>query len=209
LRRLARDRGGVVMVEFAFVLPLLVLMLLGSFVISDMITCYRKVTVTTRALADMISRSVIPDTSLPPTLQAPSSIATYLNSAGLVMTPYATSNLTVQISELRVCDASHAYVLWSQAQTGSSAITPNQTAGSVVTIPTGLIPSGSPMIPTSADGSDVCNNTTAGTNKTQVGWAGGYLYFAQVNYTYTPAVSYQKSGSTPMADSIYMIPRLN
>lgn len=192
------------MVEFAFVLPLLVLMLLGSFVISDMITCYRKVTVTTRALADMISRSVSP-ASVPAT----STITTYLNSAGLVMTPYPTSNLTVQVSELRVCDATRAYVVWSQAQTGSTTATANQTAGSVVTIPTGLIPSGSPMIPTSADGSDVCNNTTAGTNKTVVGTAGGYLYFAQVNYTYTPAVSYQKSGSTPMADSIYMIPRLN
>lgn len=202
LRRLARHSGGVILVEFALVLPLLVLMLLGSFVISDMIVCYRKVTVTTRALADLVSRSISPS-SVP----ASSTVTTYLNSAELVMTPYSSTNLTVQVSELRVCDATHAWVVWSQAQTGTTAATASQTASTVVTIPTSLITA--PMIPTSPDGSDVCNNTTSSSTKTQVGTAGGYLYYAQVAYAYTPAVSYQASRTTNMADAIYMIPRLN
>ncbi|MDE1915672.1 MAG: pilus assembly protein [Sphingomonadales bacterium] len=203
LRRLRHETGGIALVEFAIVLPVIIMLFVGSFLISDMISCYRKVTSTTRALADLVSRSVSPSAG-----QSTSTITTYLSSAQLVMTPYSAAATTVQISNLRMCDATHAYVVWSQAQTGSTSQTPSLTAGTVVTIPANLVTS--PMVPTSPDGSNVCSNTAPSTaTKTQVGTAGGYLYYAQVSYAYTAAISYSKLTSTIMGDQIFMSPRLN
>lgn len=202
LIRLTRARDGTAAVEFAIVLSVMLAMFLGAYVVSDMIACYRKVTATTRALTDLVSRSVSPSVGV-----GTSTITTYINSADLVMSPFSTANATLQISQLRVCDATHAYVQWSQAQTGSTSVTSSLTAGTVVSIPANLVTS--PMVPSSPDGSNVCSNTTSGTNKTQVGTAGGYLFFGQVAYTYTAAIRLGQPITTTMADQIYMSPRLN
>jgi Flp pilus assembly protein TadG len=203
LRRLARDAGGVAMVEFAIVMPVLLVMFVGCFVISDMISCYRKVTITTRAMTDLVSRNISP------TAGANSSmVSTYMGSAQLVMSPFNTANSTMQISLVRVCDASHAYVVWTQAQTGANSATSSLTAGSVVPIPANMV--SAPIVPSSPDGSDVCNNTAPSTTtKTQVGTAGGYLFYGQVSFAYTPVVRYGTLTTTVMADQIYMSPRLN
>jgi Flp pilus assembly protein TadG len=202
LRRLTRGRDGTATIEFAIVLSVMLTMFLGAYVVSDMIACYRKVTATTRALTDLVSRSVSPSIGV-----STSAITTYINSAGLVLSPFATTRATLQISQLRVCDATHAYVQWSQAQTGSASATPSLTAGTVVSIPANLVTS--PMVPTSPDGSNVCSNTSSGTNKTQVGTAGGYLYFGQVAYAYTAAINLGAPITTNLGDQIYMSPRLN
>jgi Flp pilus assembly protein TadG len=203
LARLARHDGGVAMVEFAIVLPVLLVMFIGSFVVSDMISCYRKVTIATRAMTDLVSRNVSPTGGV-----STSTITTYMTGSQLVLSPFSAANATMQITLLRVCDATHAYVVWTQAQTGSAAATPALTAGTVVTIPANLITS--PMVPTSPDGTDVCYNTAASTaTKTQVGTAGGYLFYGQVAYAYTPVVRYGATATTVMGDQIYMSPRLN
>lgn len=204
LRRLARDESGVAMVEFAVVLPVLITLFVGSYVISDMISCYRKVTSTTRALTDLASRSISPSSA-----PATSTVTTYMSSADLVMSPFDTTKATLQISQLRVCDASHAYVMWSQAQTGTTAATPSQTAGTVVSVPAGVI--SAPMVPTSPDGSNVCSNpaSSGSSTKTAVGSAGAYLFYGQVAFAYTPVIGLGKITTTTMADQIYMSPRLN
>ena len=209
LRRLIRRDDGVAMVEFAIVMPVLLVMFIGCFVVSDMISCYRKVTIATRALTDLVSRNVSPSGGV-----STSAVTTYINSAQLVMSPFNTANTTMQISLLRVCDATHAWVVWTQAQAGGASATSSLTASTVVAIPTSMVTS--PMIPTSPDGSNVCNNTAAvmaaATNpsaKTQVGTAGGYLFYGQVAFAYTPVVRYGTLTTTVMGDQIYMSPRLN
>jgi Flp pilus assembly protein TadG len=52
-RRLACDARGVALVEFAICLPVLILLYLGAYVISDAITCNRKVTRSARAVTDL------------------------------------------------------------------------------------------------------------------------------------------------------------
>ncbi|WP_068083697.1 TadE/TadG family type IV pilus assembly protein [Novosphingobium rosa] len=192
LRRLLHNESGVAMVEFAIVLPVLITLFVSSYVLSDMISCHRKVTATTRALTDLASRSISP-TSTPDT----STVTTYMSSAQLVMTPFDTTKATVQIAQLRICDTSHAYVVWSQAQTGSSAVTPSLKAGAVVDVPSGVISSF--MVPTT---SNACATGVAGTS-------GAYLFYGQVSYVYTPVITYMRSLGTTMADQIYMSPRLN
>lgn len=202
LTSLARDRNGAAMIEFAMVLPVLLGLFLGTFVISDTLHCYRKVTASARTLADLVSRNV-PPSSTP----SANTLTTYMNSAQLTLTPFAAANSTVEIDGLRVCDATRAYVLWTGAQTGSTASAPALTAGTVVNIPANMITT--PMIPTSPDGSNVCNNTTAAPNKTVRGTAGGYLLLGRAVYSYQPVYSFGSMARYNVSDQVYMIPRLN
>jgi hypothetical protein len=94
---LLRDRSGTALIEFAIVLPLLLTLFIGGYVCADMIASARKVTVATRALADLVSRNVSPSSPV-----TSATLTTYLNSAQLVMTPMPASLTTLQITELRL-----------------------------------------------------------------------------------------------------------
>ena len=228
LKRLLRDERGSGLVEFAIVLPFMLVLYLGGYVMSDMIACNRKVTLATRALADMTSRAFSP--TLVAASPSTTSATAFLNAAAVVMTPYGVANATEQISLLRICDQNNAYVVWTQAQTqtpaqiasntataatstltaGTLPSVATQSANSVVALPSGFVAAGSPLIPASPDGSDVCTNYAPGTSTvTQVGTAGAYVWVATINYTYTPAVAYSSFSATTFTDTIYMSPRLN
>lgn len=222
LRRLARSTRGTVLVEFATCMPVLLLLYIGGTGLSDAIACNRKVATATRSLVDLVSRTMSPTIIYndPTSADAKS----YLSASAVVLAPYKLDSAVQQISLLRVCDATHAYVVWTQAQTqnadGSTVTqtTSTYTAGTipksetqagntVVSIPSSMITS--PMIPSSPDGSNVCANLAPGTsNRTQVGTAGGWLFMGQINYTYTPGVSFITLSTTQLSSTIYMVPRL-
>lgn len=222
LRRLAQNTRGAVLVEFAFCLPVLLVLYLGGVSVSDMIACNRKTTIATRSLVDLVSRTMSPAIIYNSPLAA--NARSQLSASAVVMSPYKLNNATQQISLLRVCDATRAYVVWTQAQTqnanGSTVTTTtsNHTAGtlptsgtqlasSVVSIPSNMITT--TMIPTSPDASNVCGNLAPGTStKTQVGTAGGWLFVATITYNFTPGVSFFSLSPTPLSDTIYMVPRL-
>lgn len=222
LRRLREDHRGTVMVEFAICLPVLLLLYIGGSCVSDMIACNRKVTIATRSLVDLVSRTMSPTIVYndPPSANAKS----YLSASAVVLSPYKLDEATEQISLVRVCDATHAYVVWTQAQTQNadgSTVTPatsDQTAGTlpakeaqpaaaIVTIPASMVTS--TMVPTSPDGSNVCANLAPGTaNKTQAGTAGAWLYMGKISYDFTPAVSFFPIKTSVLTRTIYMVPRL-
>lgn len=222
LKRFAQSTHGAVIVEFAICLPVLLLLYIGGSGLSDMIACDRKVAIATRSLADLVSRAMSP-TVIYNNSQS-TSATSYLSASAVVLSPYKLNNATQQISLLRVCDATHAYVVWTQAQTQSAdgntvtATTSNQTAGtlpanqtqsanSVASIPSNMITS--PMVPVSPDGSNVCGNLAPGiANKTQVGTAGGWLFMSQVSYNYTPSATFVSLPATTFSNTIYMVPRL-
>jgi len=222
LRRLISNARGAVLVEFAMCLPVLLILYLGGHAVSDMISCNRKVTTATRSLTDLVSRTMSPSIiyNAPQSANATSD----LSASAVVLAPYNLSRSTEQISLLRVCDATHAYVVWAQAQTQSAdgstvtPTTPTQTAGTlpanqtqlasnIISIPGNMITT--PIIPTSPDGSDVCGNLAPSTSsKTQVGTAGGWLFMGHFSYNYTSSLSYRLFPSRTMTDAIYMAPRL-
>jgi Flp pilus assembly protein TadG len=218
LTRLARDTNASVILEFAIALPLLLTLYIGSYTITDLIACNRKVGIAARTLVDLLSRGQSPSgiAASPSTFSATS----YMNASVITLTPYGVARATEDVALLRVCDATHGYVIWSQAQTQDgagtvTATTPSETAGklnasSVVPIPATMIPSGSPLIPTSPDGSNICTNYAPGTSTTtQVGTAGGYMFVGQVSYTYMPAMTYGFTSVIPLSYYIYMVPRLS
>ncbi len=223
LRRLTQNTRGAVIVEFAFALPVLILMYTGGIYLSDVVGCSRKVTVATRSLVDLVSRTMSPTIIYNDPTSA--SARSHLSASAVVLSPYKLDNATQQISLLRVCDATRAYVVWTRAQTqnvdGSIVdedVDSDQTAGTlpasaaqltanVVTIPANMITSS--MVPVSPDGSNVCDNLAVGTStKTQVGTAGGWLFRGKITYEYEPFVSYLPVGDKTLTDTIYMVPRL-
>jgi Flp pilus assembly protein TadG len=223
LNRLAliwRDSSGAAMFEFVICLPVLCLLYIVSYAVADVVSCSRKVTVATRTLTDLVSRSLSPSAiaSNPSGTDATS----LLSAAALTLTPYSADKATENVALVRVCDSSHAYVIWTQAVTFSgtttSAATPILTAGSlssqsVISLPTGMVTT--PMIPTSPDGSDVCNNySTSTSTTTQVGTSGSFIFLAEVDYTYAPLDSgtqltaFGFPATVPLGTILYMTPRL-
>lgn len=212
LRRLLRDRSGSAMLEFAYVMPVMVLLYIGGYEVSDLIACNRKVGIAARSLTDLASRSLSP-TSI---VSAPSdtSGSAYMNAAAITLTPYPQTNASEELALLRVCDSSHAYVIWAQTNTGTnapviSAFTAGTlTSASVISIPSTMVTS--PMIPTSPDGTNVCSNFNPSTTTNyQVGTVGGFLFYGQVSYAYRSLPNYVIQQPIPMYYSFYMSPRTN
>lgn len=149
VRGAQRFRGasrGVAAVEFAFIAPLMILIYLGTTEVSSGVTTGRKLTLLTRALADLTGRA---------TTNSTSEMTAVFAAGTAIMAPYATTNLQMRISSITVTGATGARVgrvAWSCAKGSSvtgapanaqgqaaSAVYPIQalTANSVYTIPAG------------------------------------------------------------------------
>ena len=96
LRRIASfacDRRGVSAVEFAMVLPLMVTLYLGVVEVSQGVAIDRKVTLTTRTVADLASQvASINNTEM----------SNLLNATAAVIAPYEQSKLKVTVSAVSV-----------------------------------------------------------------------------------------------------------
>lgn len=138
LRRLAADRGGTVLIEFAMAFPVLVLLYLGGYMLSDAIACNRKVTVTARALTDLTTRYVA---------VREADVQMILNASAQVLSPYDVSKATIILSEVQVTSVSQtntqARVVWSRALNGTAL--PDDVS-SRVTLPANMAPVNTYMI---------------------------------------------------------------
>lgn len=118
------DRQGTALIEFAFVLPFLVLLFVGGFQLMDAISAYRKVGGTVRTLADLTTQNtVISDTSADE----------ILNASRQVMAPYSPSNAVLRISQIQVDASNRATISWSRALNGTK-----YADGTAVTLPATL-----------------------------------------------------------------------
>ena len=222
VRKLLRDRSASVLVEFAIVLPILLTMFVGGFILTDMIATNRKVTIATRAITDMVSRSQPPSV-----VSANTDESTVAVAASLILLPRNLTYATETITLLRICNSSpaQAYVVWTQTvtqdNTGTVVTDPitmgSQSNPTIVNLPANEIapiPGTNyyPLAPATTSAGpniNICPNTTGSGNTPLVGSAGAYLFFGQINYSYHPLFQFQGFGITPMSDSIYMSPRLS
>ncbi|WEK43054.1 MAG: pilus assembly protein [Candidatus Sphingomonas colombiensis] len=109
IARLRGDRRGLGAVEFALIAPFLILLYLGGYQLMDATSAYRKVTTTTRTLADVTSQF---------TSVQSADLDNIMGAAASVMTPYPASNATTRISEIAISAAGMPSVVWSRANTG-------------------------------------------------------------------------------------------
>jgi Flp pilus assembly protein TadG len=124
---LLKDRSGIAAVEFAVIVPMMLVMFFGTVEFSSAVAIDRKVTLMARTLANLTSQGQSVNDA---------AIANFRAASGAIMTPYSgplypAPNTTV--SELYIDPATGvARVQWSQ---GSQP----RTAGTPVAIPASLI----------------------------------------------------------------------
>lgn len=130
--RLQRDERGISAVEFALLVPLMITLYLGTVEISQGISADRKVTLTTRTVADLVSQVSSVDNS---------SMTNSLNAAVAVMSPFASTNLKVVVSSVTIDSTGKATVAWSDTYQGTA-----RAKGSTVTLPAALNVSNTSLI---------------------------------------------------------------
>jgi len=122
--RFRQDERGVSAVEFAMLLPLMITLYLGSVEISQGVGIDRKVTLTTRTVADLASQvSSINNTDM----------TNLLNASSSVIAPYDVSKLKVTVSLVTIDANGNAKVTWSDTFQGTK-----RAVGSTVTLPAAL-----------------------------------------------------------------------
>ena len=120
----AQDRRGVSAVEFAMLLPLMITLYLGSVEISQGVGIDRKVTLTSRTVADLASQvSDISNTDM----------TNLLNASSSVVAPYDVSKLKVTVSAVKIDANGTAKICWSDTLNGTK-----RASGSTVTLPAAL-----------------------------------------------------------------------
>jgi len=124
-RGLAADQRGLSAVEFALILPIMLTLLFGAVELGDALTIDRKVNLVTSTLADLVAQSEeITD----------SDMANIFNAATSIMTPYATTTLTMRVTGVNIDANSKATVSWSYAQNNTALAN-----GAAVTVPSALV----------------------------------------------------------------------
>lgn len=125
ISRWRADKRGVAAIEFAFTVPVLLVVYLAGFEISQAMATYRKVSDATVELANVAAQYT--------TMGCPDVISV-MNASSQIMSPYPTQNLTITLSEVATDANNNAVVVWSRTLNCAAGLA----AASPITLPTGL-----------------------------------------------------------------------
>ena len=127
----AGDRRGVAATEFAFIVPLMLVMFFGTVEFCSAIAVDRKVTLMARTLSDLTSQS---------TTVGDSDMSNFFAASTGIMYPYSTTPVNATITELYVDPTTkQATVKWSKGSTPRAV-------GMTVGVPAELLVSGTYLI---------------------------------------------------------------
>jgi len=135
-RGLLTDKKGLAALEFALIVPILFMLLVGTVEFSQALTVDRRVTQAANSTADLIARTKSITTS---------EVAGVMEIIGHLMRPYDPTRLRVTVLNViaDVNDQTNTTVCWSYEHNGGSGSYPN---GSSYTLPAGLVEAGSSVI---------------------------------------------------------------
>ena len=122
---LLRHKGGLAAVEFAMLLPLMLLLYLGSFQIAEGVALKRLVAQSAATVANITTQYA--------SISQTSDIPDILNASATVLTPWPVANAIVTVSCIKIDSAGNATIYWSKALNG----TPRQ-PGQSMSLPAGL-----------------------------------------------------------------------
>ncbi|WGR94244.1 pilus assembly protein [Bradyrhizobium sp. ISRA443] len=135
LRDFVRDGRGLAAVEFAMVLPLMLVMLFGTVEFSSGVAVDRKVTLIARTLSDLTSQS---------TSVADSDLSNFFSASIGIMTPYDPTLTKGTLSEIYINSSKVARIQWSAAgvlTSGSTQATLTTSTRKVGDVVTSIVPS--------------------------------------------------------------------
>ncbi|SMQ58333.1 Flp pilus assembly protein TadG [Devosia lucknowensis] len=127
-RRLQHSERGAAAVEFALILPLMLLVYIGSLEASTLITMDRKVQSVAGAVGDLVARSE-------KTIRA-SDLQDYFRAAAGIMTPFSPTGVTQVITAVKVQGGVPRVVWTRQYLNGTYSSTTPYTAGNPYPLPT-------------------------------------------------------------------------
>ncbi len=122
---LSRNRSGMAAVEFALLLPFMLLLYLGSYQIVQMISVKRLVTLTASTVANVTTQYA--------SISASQTMPDILNASAAVLTPNPVANAKVVVSLVSIDKSGKATITWSQALSGVG-----RPVGQTVTLPASL-----------------------------------------------------------------------
>ncbi len=122
--RFLADRRGLAAVEFALILPMMLLLYLGGVEVTQGVTIDRKLTLTVRTVADLASQSATLTTT---------DVNNIFNASAAVMSPYGTSKLKLTVTAVEIDADGNAKVAWSKTLNGST-----HSKGQSVAVPANL-----------------------------------------------------------------------
>lgn len=105
--RFRRSVAGVSAIEFALIAPIMILLYLGGFELTEGVTISRKVTHVTSVLGDLVAQAEEVTTD---------EMIDVFAAAEAVMNPYPTGAMTLRISAIAIDEDGEASVEWSCAQ---------------------------------------------------------------------------------------------
>ncbi|MCC6947477.1 MAG: pilus assembly protein [Bradyrhizobiaceae bacterium] len=111
IRRYLRETRGISAVEFAFVAPIMVTLLLGGAELTQAITAKRKTTIATRAIADLIAQSTEIDNT---------DLANIFKAIEAVIQPFPDANFKIVVSSVGFDADGNAEIIWSEAHGGAA-----------------------------------------------------------------------------------------
>jgi Flp pilus assembly protein TadG len=175
---LTRDCRGLAAIEFALIVPLMLVLFFGTVEFSSGVAVDRKVTLVARTLSDLTSQSAMPMTD--------GYLQNIFTASIAILAPYTATPTKATLSEIYIDSTKVAKIQWSESATVGSGATQatltasNRNAGDVVTT---LVPP------------DLLVKQT-------------YVILSEVSYLYKPAVGYVmgKSG-IKLSDVSYTRPR--
>lgn len=136
IARFARDNGGLAAVEFAYIVPLMLLLLFGMIDTSSGVAIDRKVTLTARSLSDLVSQG---------TNVSQVDLKNFFGLGGAIMAPYGvtSTNMTQKVTQLTVDGSKNVKVAWSYSATinnNTATVTNGYGKNTVVTtVPANLL----------------------------------------------------------------------
>lgn len=132
LRRFGASKRGLAALEFALLLPVMVLVLFGSIDLIDALGANRRTENVAASLADVVAR----DTEV-----SDSEIAGLWAAMAVLVVPGTGDNITARITSIEIESTTTARVVWSEGS-GMSALI----SGSTVDLPTAMMVAGTSVI---------------------------------------------------------------
>lgn len=126
LKRLKEDRAGMGAVEFALLVPMLIVVYLASFELTMGLSVNKKVSSATSTVADLVTRQKNVDKAF---------LAAMGDVAKAIFAPYGTSGLSLKITGIKIDATSKSTVAWSWANNGVAPYT----SGNAIGVPSGML----------------------------------------------------------------------
>jgi Flp pilus assembly protein TadG len=130
VRRFTKDERGVSAIEFAMVLPLLVTLYLGGVEVSQAVAIQRKVTLTARTVADLVTRvQSVSNTGITGILQASTA----------VLAPYPADKAAVTVALIKIDANKTVSMEWSRTQPAGGTVEMPTVPGPLIVANTYLV----------------------------------------------------------------------